>query len=77
MLNGKTIDCLRERFGIRTVEFSREYGFRLNGKKIFLQGMANPHDLGAVGAAAYERGIARMMDKIKEFGYNQIGRAHV
>ena len=76
VLNGKTVDCLRERFGIRTVEFSREYGFRLNGKKIFLQGMANHHDLGAVGAAAYERGIARMMDKIKEFGYNHIRTSH-
>lgn len=76
VLNGKTIDQLSERFGIRTIEFSREYGFRLNGKKIFLQGMANHHDLGAVGAAAYEAGIARMMDKIKEFGYNHIRTSH-
>ena len=76
ILNGKTVDKLSERFGIRTVEFSKEFGFRLNGKKIFLQGVANHHDLGAVGAAAYETGIARMMDKIKAFGFNHIRTSH-
>ena len=76
ILNGKSVDRLNERFGIRTVEFSREYGFRLNGRKIFLQGMANHHDIGALGAAAYETGIARMMDKIKEFGFNHIRTSH-
>ena len=76
ILNGQSIDKLSERFGIRTVEFSREFGFRLNGKKIFLQGMANHHDIGAPGAAAYETGIARMMDKIKAFGFNHIRTSH-
>ena len=76
ILNGKPVDRLSERFGIRTVEFSREFGFRLNGKKLFLQGMANHHDIGAPGAAAYETGIARMMDKIKAFGFNHIRTSH-
>ena len=76
VLNGRTVDQLSERFGIRTVEFSREFGFKLNGKKIFLQGVANHHDLGAVGAAAYEAGIARMMDRLKEFGFNHIRTSH-
>ena len=76
MLDGKTIESLRERFGIRTVEFSREYGFRLNGKKIFLQGMANHHDLGAVGVAAHEAAISRMMDRMKAFGFNHIRTSH-
>ena len=76
ILNGKTIDKLNERFGIRTLEFSNQFGFKLNGKKIFLQGMANHHDIGAPGAAAYETGIARMMDKIKAFGFNHIRTSH-
>ncbi len=76
ILNGKTIDKLSERFGIRTIEFSKDFGFKLNGKKVFLQGMANHHDLGAVGAAAYEAGIARMMDRMKEFGFNHIRTSH-
>ena len=76
ILNGETIDKMSERFGIRTVEFSKEFGFKLNGKKIFLQGAADHHDLGAVGAAAYETGIARMMDRLKAFGFNHIRTSH-
>ena len=76
VLDGRIIDQLSERFGIRTVEFSKEFGFRLNGRKIFLQGAADHHDLGAVGAAAYEAGIARMMDRLKEFGFNHIRTSH-
>ena len=65
VLDGHTIDKLSERFGIRTVEFSKEFGFKLNGKKIFLQGAADHHDLGALGAAAYETAISRMMDRLR------------
>lgn len=76
VLNGKVIDHLTEKFGIRTIEFSKDFGLKLNGKKVFLKGMANHHDLGAVGAAAYETSIARMMDKIKAFGFNSIRTSH-
>lgn len=76
VLNGKVIDRRTEKFGIRTIEFSKEYGLKLNGKKVFLKGVANHHDLGAVGAAAYETSIARMMDRLKEFGFNHIRTSH-
>ena len=76
VLNGKLIDQLTEKFGIRTIEFSKEYGLKLNGKKVFLKGVANHHDLGAVGAAVYETSIARMMDKLKAFGFNHIRTSH-
>lgn len=76
VLNGKVVDKLTEKFGIRTIEFSKEFGFKLNGKKIFLKGVANHHDNGAVGAAAFETSIARMMDKLKTFGFNHIRTSH-
>lgn len=76
VLNGKVIDQLTKRFGIRTIEFSKDFGMRLNGKKVFLKGVANHHDLGAVGAAAYKTSISRMMDKLKSFGFNHIRTAH-
>lgn len=76
VLNGKVIDKLTEKFGIRTIEFSKEFGLKLNGKKVFLKGVANHHDLGAVGAAAYETSIARMMDQLKTFGFNHIRTSH-
>lgn len=76
VLDGRVTDRVSERFGIRTIEFSKEYGLKLNGKKVFLKGVANHHDLGAVGAAAYETSIERMMDRIKEFGFNHIRTSH-
>lgn len=76
ILNGKVIDRLTEKFGIRTIAFSKESGFTLNGKKVFLKGVANHHDLGAVGAAAHETSIARMMDQLKAFGFNHIRTSH-
>lgn len=76
VLDGKVIDRLTEKFGIRTVEFSKEFGLKLNGKKVFLKGVANHHDLGAVGAAAYETSIARLMDRLKAFGFNHIRTSH-
>ena len=75
-LDGKPVDQLSEKFGIRTIEYSKEFGFKLNGKKVFLKGIANHHDLGAVGAAAHETAIARQMDILKEFGYNHIRTSH-
>lgn len=74
--NGKIFDKLTETFGIRTLEFSKEFGFKLNGKKVFLKGIANHHDLGAVGAAAYETAIERQFKLLKEFGYNHIRTSH-
>lgn len=70
------VDSIREHFGIRTLEFSPEFGFKLNGKKLFLKGNANHHDLGALGAASYDSAIERMMRRLKEFGYNCIRCSH-
>ncbi len=74
--DGKVIDKVTEKFGIRTIEFSKEFGFKLNGKKVFLKGVANHHDQGAVGAADYKTSITRMMDKLKAFGFNHIRTSH-
>lgn len=76
VMDGKVSDKLTKKFGIRSIEFSKEFGLKLNGKKVFLKGMANHADLGAVGVAAYETSIARMMDKIIAFGFNHIRTSH-
>lgn len=74
--DGQVIDAVEDRFGIRTIEYSKEFGFKLNGKKVFLKGIANHHDMGAVGVAAFETSISRMMDQLKAFGFNQIRCSH-
>ncbi len=73
---GTPVDSLKETFGIRKLEFSPEFGFRLNGKKLFLKGNSGHHDLGALGAAAHDKAIERMMLRLKEFGYNTIRCSH-
>ena len=72
----KVIDCVTETFGIRTLEFSPDFGFKLNGKKLFLKGISNHHDLGAVGVAAFDRAIERQFQLMKRFGYNHIRSSH-
>ncbi len=74
--DGVVLDKVDDRFGIRTLEFSKDFGFKLNGKKVFLKGISNHHDLGPVGAAAYETAIARQMDQLKAFGFNHIRTSH-
>lgn len=74
--DGEIVDKTDDTFGIRTIEFTEEEGFKLNGKKVFLKGVANHHDLGALGAAAFEDGIERLVKTLKEFGYNHIRTSH-
>lgn len=74
--NGGVADQVREQFGVRTIEFSPDFGFKLNGKKVLLKGYANHHTLGALGAAAYSRAIEKRLKLMKEFGYNHVRTSH-
>ncbi len=74
--DGSVADRVSEHFGVRTVEFSPEYGLKLNGKKVLLKGIANHHTLGALGAAAYDRAIEKRIQLLKEFGVNHIRTSH-
>ncbi|MBR1488981.1 MAG: DUF4982 domain-containing protein [Bacteroidales bacterium] len=74
--DGMLVDKASEHFGIRKLEFTQERGFLLNGEKIFLHGVANHHDLGALGAASFDTGIERLMLQLKSFGFNVIRCSH-
>ena len=74
--DGMVVDSVREQFGIRKIEFSKDFGFKFNGKKVFLKGISNHHDMGALGAASFDDGIERMMRRLKEFGFNHIRCSH-
>ena len=74
--DGKVTDSYSEHFGIRTIEYGPAFGLRLNGKKVLLQGYANHHTLGALGAAAYPRAIEKRLKLMKEFGINHIRTSH-
>lgn len=74
--DGVVIDSVADNFGFRTIEYGTDFGFKLNGRKVFMAGIANHHDLGAVGVAAFETAIERQMRTLKAFGYNAIRCSH-
>lgn len=73
---GKVADQIREPFGVRTIEMNPQHGLLVNGKKVLLQGFANHHTLGALGAAAYPRAIEKQLKMMKEFGFNHVRTSH-
>lgn len=73
---GEIMDKVSDRFGIRKIEYSPDYGFKLNGKKTLLKGIANHHTLGALGAAAYPAAIEKRIKLLKDFGFNHIRTSH-
>ena len=74
--DGMVIDSVSDRFGFRTIEYGPDFGFKLNGRKVFLAGIANHHDMGAVGVAAYRTAVERQLRTLKSFGYNAIRCSH-
>ena len=74
--NGILVDQQETQFGIRKIEYGTDFGFKLNGEKVFLKGIANHHDLGAMGVAAFDDAIERQMRQLKAFGFNAIRCSH-
>ena len=74
--DGSVADEVSEQFGIRTIEINPQYGLKLNGRKVLLQGYANHHTLGALGAAAYPRAIEKRLQLMKQFGMNHVRTSH-
>lgn len=75
-VDGKQTDSERTHFGFRTIEFGKDFGFKLNGKKVFLQGIANHVDFGGVGVASFKTAIERQLKMLKSFGYNAVRCSH-
>lgn len=64
------------RFGIRTLEFSADKGFLLNGKSVLIHGGCVHHDNGLLGAAAYDAAENRKITLLKNEGFNALRTAH-
>ena len=73
---GRVVDTDRAPLGIRTFEFTTDGGFLLNGTRVPLQGVCQHHDLGALGAAAFDRAIERQLEILKSMGVNAIRTSH-
>lgn len=74
--DGKLVDRQTTTFGIRSVEFSAEKGFLLNGEKVLLKGGCMHHDNGPLGSATIDRAEERRVELMKKFGFNAIRTSH-
>lgn len=74
--DGRVTDSLTKRFGIRSIEYTSERGLMLNGRKVYLKGIANHHTLGALGAAAHPDAMRKRLAMLKEWGFNHVRTSH-
>ena len=76
MVNGAVMDVYHTPFGIRTIEFTSDRGFLLNGRRVKIQGVCNHHDLGSLGAAINTSALERQLVMLQEMGCNSIRTSH-
>ena len=72
----KIIDEYTETFGIRTIEFTADKGFFLNGKNVKLKGVCCHQNHGGLGTALNDEIFKYRVGKIKEMGANAYRCAH-
>ena len=72
----KSIDEESFNVGIRSLKYSAEKGFELNGKTIKLNGGCIHHDNGCLGAAAFDRAEERRVELLKKGGFNTVRTSH-
>ena len=76
MQNGKLLDAVTQKFGIRTIKCTKEGGFQLNGVTHKLKGVCLHHDLGPLGAAVNKSALIRQIKTMKEMGCDAIRTSH-
>lgn len=64
------------RFGIRTIKYSADKGFELNGKTTKFKGVCLHHDLGPIGTAVNRAALRRQLTILKDLGCNAIRSSH-
>lgn len=74
--DGKVVDQQTTTFGVRSIEFSAEKGFLLNGESVELKGGCMHHDNGPLGSATIDRAEERRVELMKKFGFNAIRTSH-
>jgi beta-galactosidase len=74
--DGLLADTYETPFGIRTIAFTANGGFLLNGEHVPIQGVCLHHDLGALGSAVNARALERHLEILRDMGCNAIRTSH-
>jgi beta-galactosidase len=72
----KIVDRSETVFGIRSLKFDPERGLFVNGERVYIKGVNQHHDLGALGSAFNKRAAERQLEILREMGCNAIRMAH-
>ena len=75
-IDGEVMDRRTDNLGVRTVAFSKEHGFQLNGVTRKFKGVCLHHDLGPLGAALNKAALARQLKIMKNMGADAIRTSH-
>lgn len=76
IINGKAVDEVSTRFGVRSFEVNAQKGFILNGKEYPLRGVSRHQDRPDIGNALLPEHHKEDIDLICEMGANTIRLAH-
>ena len=74
--NGSVVDAFHMNTGIRTIAYSKERGFELNGQARKFKGVCLHHDLGPLGAALNKAALIRQVKALKDMGADAIRTSH-
>jgi len=65
-----------ETFGFRTIEYTADNGFKLNGMPMLINGACLHHDNGILGAASFDDAEIRKAKLMKDAGFNAVRTSH-
>lgn len=72
----KSTDKYVSTFGVRTVEFTSDNGFLLNGERLKLKGFCLHQDDASLGSALPYRSMQRKLEIMKAYGVNAVRCSH-
>ena len=76
LVQGEVTQTIRQHFGFRTIAYTVDHGFFLNGRHVKLHGTCEHHDSGCLGAAFSVPALRRKFRKLREMGVNAIRTSH-
>ncbi len=74
--NKEIIDEVNTHFGIRSVSYTPEHGFQLNGETRKFKGVCLHHDLGPLGVAIHKDALRHQLTMLKEMGCDAVRTSH-
>ena len=70
------VDEVETQFGIRSLSYTPEKGFQLNGQTRKFKGVCLHHDLGPLGAAVHKDALRHQLTMLKQMGCDAIRTSH-